>query len=129
MSKTLMISVVAITLALIFYTVGVWREHRRKLLKIQDVVCFLLGLSMDITGTSLMSRMAEESEEVKGAVLSLHGITGLVAILLMIFHVVWAVIVLIRNKEDEKASFHRFSLFVWGIWLIPYFLGMAMGMM
>ena len=60
--------------------------------------------------------------------LSLHGSTGAAAIVLMAFHAVWAAIVLIRNREREKRTFHRFSVLVWAIWLIPYFSGVVMGM-
>lgn len=32
--------------------------------------------------------------------------------------------------HDEKAivNFHRFSIVVWAIWLVPYFSGVIMGM-
>jgi uncharacterized repeat protein (TIGR03987 family) len=50
-------------------------------------------------------------------------ITGAAALLLMVLHLVWAVIVLLRNREAEKSSFHKFSLIVWVIWLVPYFTG------
>ena len=41
---------------------------------------------------------------------------------------VWAFIVLIKNKQEAKERFHKFSLIVWAIWLIPYLIGMFMGM-
>jgi uncharacterized repeat protein (TIGR03987 family) len=44
-----------------------------------------------------------------------------VAILLMVLHAVWAVVVLRRGDEHALTSFHRFSVFVWAVWLIPYF--------
>ncbi len=54
--------------------------------------------------------------------------TGALAVCLMAIHLCWAVIVLIRNRPSEKASFHKFSIIVWVIWLIPYFTG-AIGAM
>ena len=51
--------------------------------------------------------------------------TGLVALLLMALHLGWAVVTMIRDRFDEKRVFHRFSIVVWVIWLIPYFTGMA----
>ncbi len=50
-----------------------------------------------------------------------HGISGLLAIALMAVHAVWASVVLARRDERLIRSFHRFSLAVWAIWLIPYF--------
>ena len=55
---------------------------------------------------------------------NLHGITGLIALLLMAFHAVWATVILIAKKEHAKQTFHKFSIMVWAIWLIPYVLGM-----
>jgi uncharacterized repeat protein (TIGR03987 family) len=38
----------------------------------------------------------------------------------MLIHALWAYVVL--RKKDEKAinNFHKFSVAVWAIWLIPY---------
>jgi len=37
-------------------------------------------------------------------------------------------VVLIRKDERWIHSFHRFSVTVWAIWLIPYFSPMLLGM-
>ena len=118
-------AVIAITLALIFYTIGVWAEHRAKDLKAWHLVCFWLGLCMDTTGTALMTRLADGSAS---GLMSAHGITGAIAIVLMMIHAVWASIVLARGDEKAKHTFHRFSIIVWVIWLVPFVLGMMMGM-
>lgn len=51
-----------------------------------------------------------------------------VAIVLTAVHLVWAVVVVLRDRPSEKAGFHRFSIVVWSIWLIPHFTG-AIGAM
>jgi len=33
-----------------------------------------------------------------------------------------------KGKEKTRKIFHRYSIIVWIIWLIPYFGGMYMGM-
>ncbi len=60
--------------------------------------------------------------------LDLHNLTGLIAILLMLIHSVWATVVAIKKDPKKLRSFHKFSLIVWIIWLIPYFSGVFMGM-
>lgn len=50
-----------------------------------------------------------------------YGISGILAIALMAVHAVWASVVLVRRDERLIRSFHRFSVTVWAIWLIPYF--------
>lgn len=127
MGRKLIISIIAITLAFVFYTVGVWWEHRQRELRKIHLLFFVLGLICDVTGTTLMSVMAGSSEET-GTLMSVHGITGAIAIMLMMLHAIWALLVLIRNRPTEKQSFHKFSVIVWAIWLVPYILGMVMGM-
>jgi len=51
MSGILITAIVTITLALVFYTIGVWSEHHSKRLKKPHLVFFWLGLCMDTTGT------------------------------------------------------------------------------
>ncbi len=36
--------------------------------------------------------------------------------------------VLLRKDEKAITSFHRFSVIVWAIWLIPYFTGFFVSM-
>ena len=54
-------AIVSITLALVFYSIGTWGERLQKVLKIWHIVFFLLGLTADTLGTSIMSRIVEES--------------------------------------------------------------------
>lgn len=118
-------AVIAITAALIFYSIGVWSEHRAKWLKPIHLVFFWLGLIMDAAGTHMMSLISGSETSM---IMSVHGITGMIAILLMLIHAVWATAVLVSGNEKARQSFHRFSLSVWVIWLIPFLIGMIMGM-
>lgn len=100
--------------ALIFYTIGVWAERIQGRLKLWHLILFIFGLICDTWGTGIMFRFSE------GMLFSLHGITGLLAIILMFIHAAWALIVLIKKDENMISKFHRFSIFVWIVWLIPY---------
>lgn len=120
----LIIAVILINLALIFYTVGVWWEHRNGSLRVSHVIAFSLGFLCDTGGTTAMSLLSEHN-----SLLSFHGVTGLIAILLMLFHLLWAIRVLVKKDEKTKRTFHKFSLLVWGIWLVPYLSGAVFGML
>jgi len=100
--------------ALVFYSIGVWSERISGQLKPWHLIFLVLGLICDTWGTGMMFEM------VGGMTFDIHGITGVIAILLMFIHAVWAFVVL--KKKDEKAihNFHKFSVAVWVIWLIPY---------
>ncbi len=116
-------AIISITTALVFYTIGVWSEKLQGRLKSWHLILFYLGLVFDTLGTTLMSRLTEG-----GFVLNFHGVTGLLAIILMFLHALWATIVLLKHDEKAKKNFHRFSIVVWLIWLIPFISGAAFGM-
>lgn len=126
MSTQLIFAIATITLALIFYTWGVFGERRAGRLTKKNLLLFWLGFAFDTTGTTIMSFMADGRDS--GSVMSWHAVTGLIAILLMLVHAIWATYVLMRGSARMKQNFHRFSIVVWAIWLIPYVLGMVMGM-
>ncbi len=113
-------AVIFINLALVSYTIGVWSEKRSGRLQKKHLVFFGLGLLFDTIGTTFMKLLAESQP------LHLHGITGLIALLLMFFHTVWAIFVLGRKKENQIKQFHKFSLFVWILWLVPYSIGVGL---
>ncbi len=113
---------IIITLALVFYSVGVWSERFAGRLKLWHLVFFWMGLVCDTWGTGMMMDMAG------GLTFDLHGITGMLAIILMLVHAVWATIVLIKKDEAAIINFHKFSVLVWVIWLVPYFSPMIFGM-
>lgn len=130
MPKLLIPAIIFISLALVFYTIGVWGEFLSKILKKKHVVIFWCGLICDFLGTSTMSLIAMSGTDkgITSAELLLHRDTGILAIVLMLFHAIWATWVFNKGSERAKKTFHKFSLIVWIIWLIPYFIGMYIGM-
>ena len=123
MSSKLIMAIITITLALIFYTIGVFSERKSGTLKKFHVIIFWIGLIFDTTGTTIMSTLATG-----GSLLSPHGITGALAIVLMLFHAVWATIVFFKKDIKKLQNFHKFSIVVWLIWLVPYIIGLIIGM-
>jgi uncharacterized repeat protein (TIGR03987 family) len=120
----LLYAILAISMALVFYTIGVWSEKIQGNLKTWHLIMFWIGFAFDTTGTTLMSKLANGV-----FTLNFHAVTGIAAIVLMLIHAVWATKVLIGNNKVEKRNFHRFSIIVWIIWLIPYISGAVFGMM
>jgi len=117
-------SATLITLALVFYSIGVWSERLSRYLKPWHVAAFWTGLAFDISGTLAMHRLAEGAFDLS----DLHTFTGQIALWLMFAHAVWATRVVVRGTEEARRGFHRYSLVVWMIWLIPYFGGWYLGM-
>ena len=124
MTRLLIISTILINLALIFYSLGVWSERISRYLKTWHVSAFWIGFTFDVSGTYAMSRLATGPFNL----LALHTLTGQIALWLMFAHAIWATYVVRKGSEKVRTGFHRYSLLVWFIWLVPYFGGMFMGM-
>lgn len=116
----LLFAVIAMISALIFYSIGVWGEKISGRLTSVNVFFFWIGFSFDTTGTTLMGIISGSFKA------DVHGITGLLAIILMFVHALWATAVLVRKQENMIRKFHKFSIVVWFFWLIPFGTGVVM---
>lgn len=124
MPNLVILSTTLITLALVFYSLGVWSERIAKYLKPWHVAAFWIGFTFDVSGTYTMHLIAKGPFDI----LEPHTLTGQLALWLMLLHAIWATRVIIKKDELMKIKFHKFSLVVWLFWLIPYFGGMYLGM-
>jgi len=116
----LLFSIIAMMSALIFYSIGVWGEKISGRLSLANVIFFWIGFSFDTVGTTIMGIISGSFQA------NIHGITGLLAIILMFIHALWATIVLAKKQEGLIVKFHRFSIIVWLIWLIPFGTGIVL---
>ena len=73
-TSVIAIASTAITLALVFYTIGVFNEHRAGTLNLSHIIFFYMGLVFDTAGTAAMSVIARGNS----ANLA-HATTGLLA--------------------------------------------------
>jgi len=103
--------------ALAFYSTGVWSERLASRLKPWHLAMFWLGFACDTTGTETMRRIAGRLR------FTFHGVTGAIALLLMLVHAAWATVVLVRGEERGIRTFHRVSVIVWTVWLVPFISG------
>ena len=124
MSTLLLTSTILITLALVFYSIGVWAERIVRYLKPWHVVAFWTGLAFDISGTWAMHLLSKGLFDLSDP----HTLTGQIALWLMLVHAIWATVAIRKGSEKARRNFHRYSLVVWLIWLVPYFGGMYIGM-
>jgi hypothetical protein len=46
----------------------------------------------------------------------------------MLFHAAWATVAHASRREEPKLRFHKLSVVVWAIRLLPYISGMLAGM-
>jgi uncharacterized repeat protein (TIGR03987 family) len=107
--------------AFALYSCGVWAVFLGKRLRPWHAALFWLGLAADTAGTELMRRLGG------GLHWNLHTATGAAALLLMLGHALWATVVLAKGAEGPIRTFHRISLTVWTIWLVPFVTGLLLG--
>jgi len=124
MNSLLILSTILITLALVFYSTGIWSERFSSYLKGWHVAAFWTGFVFDVSGTWAMTRLSQHPFNM----LEMHTLTGQTALWLMLVHAIWATYVVRKGSEKLRKTFHRYSMIVWLIWLIPYFGGMIIGM-
>jgi uncharacterized repeat protein (TIGR03987 family) len=117
-------SSILITLALISYSLGVWSERFSRYLKPWHVRAFWTGFAFDLGGTAGMHLIATQPFNL----LQPHTLTGQLALWLMLVHAIWATKVVRRGTEESRKGFHRYSVVVWTIWLVPYVGGMLLAM-
>lgn len=126
-------AMVFINLALVLYTAGVWSEKIQGELNRRHLLIFWLGIICDWLGTAAMGEIARAAAgEVPhaGAYLpfhtNFHSLTGFFALALMVVHAGWATFVLLGGRQNARRNFHRYSLMVWLVWLIPFVSGMLL---
>lgn len=79
MSLLLILSTVFITLALVFYSLGVWAERISRYLKPWHVAAFWTGFAFDVSGTVGMHILAKGAFNLTNA----HTLTGQIAVWLI----------------------------------------------
>jgi uncharacterized repeat protein (TIGR03987 family) len=124
MSSTLLAAVILVTAALGLYSFAVWGEQVTHELRRGFILAFWTGFICDTAGTSLMAVIASESAKVN----YLHTGAGLLAIVLMGLHALWAALVWWRQDRHAEELFHRFSRYVYFVWLFAFATGGAMNM-
>lgn len=124
MTGQLLFAIIAMTTALISYSIGVWGEKRAGTIKPVHLTAFWFGLICDTTGTETMRRIAIQNGSASG--LNLHSGLGALALVLMAVHAVWASWTYLKADTRARQTFHRFSLGVWSLWLLPYVGGLVL---
>lgn len=109
-------SISLISLALSLYTTAIWSERIKHRLRPWMLFIFILAFICDILGTSLMAKNHPQAH------LNLHTICGLLALIIMLVHLLWAVDALARQGRC-LLLFHRFSIWAWALWLIAFVSG------
>lgn len=109
-------SVGLILVALVLYTLAIWSEKIKQQLRPWMLFTFICGFVCDLIGTSIMG------VQNGGLSLTIHGICGILALIIMLIHLLWAVDALARGGRCQ-ALFTKYSIYAWGVWLLAFVSG------
>ena len=121
MSNLILLSVVLITLALILYSVGVWKSWRGGRLTGTGVVIFWIAVVCDALATRFMGARVETIRW------DLHTISGYLALALMAGLTVYGTAALLQKREAWLTRFPRLAIPIWVIWFASYVTGVWLG--
>lgn len=122
MPTVILIAVITIVAALVFYSAAVWWNWLNKRLKPRHLVLFYLGLTCDILATALMRSTVPE------ITYDFHTIIGLTALVLMLIVTATGSYALYRNNEGMLNNFHKFGLSIWFFWVVSWLTGVVVGL-
>jgi TIGR03987 family protein len=117
-------AIAAFTLALVFYTIGIWAQKQNGSLQAWHVIVLWIGFIFDFSGTARMVGLSKAPLDI-----NFHSVIGYLAITLMLLLAVLATCTLLKGSEIQKRDFYRFSIAVWIIWILSYLSGIIVGMM
>lgn len=123
MKPAVLLSVVSITIALVMYTVAIWRSWRLKMLMPTHLVLLWLGVAADAFATRNMGLSIDG-----GIVWDYHTIAGFTGLGLMAVLAVTGTWARLTNREGVLSRFYRSAIPAWCIWVASYLAGIVIGM-
>ncbi len=120
-NKSVLLSILAFTMALLCYTTGVLLEVGSGKMEPWILLIFWLGLAFEICGAIPMFRRSEGN-------ITFHGIVGAIGLLLIILHNIGASLAVMGEWNVVLKMFPMLSVFVYLIWLVAFLTGMIAGM-
>lgn len=127
MSSELIFALGAMILSLVFYTLGVIGERKSKSINKVNIILFWLGFICISIGIYFISGIVQSSiESTDIATSMLQSLVSMISVFIMLFHCVWGSWALIRNNESQQKIFHKYSLIIWIVWLVPYLISIML---
>jgi len=119
MKPILMIGSTVVTLALIFYCIGIITEQRQKRINKKVLTFLTLGLISDVSATLCMIIGSSNSP------FTFHGFIGYAALLAMIIETVMAYRFNLQFGSEKQVSkkLHLYSRFALILWIAVYITG------
>ena len=116
MNDTIMRAVVVVTLALIFYSIGIITEQRKSSVSRFVLIFLTLGVTLDITSTVLMIMGSSH--------ITIHGFIGWSALAVMLVDAILIWRYWIKNKSATvPRGLNLYTRYAYAWWVIAYIAG------
>jgi uncharacterized repeat protein (TIGR03987 family) len=119
MKTVSMIGSMVVTIALVFYSIGYFKEKRGKLITSSVLLFYTIGVTLDITATVLMIIGSSKG------MLTLHGFIGYSSLLGMLTDtfILWRYNLQSGSHRNVTRGVHLFSTITYTWWVIAYITG------
>lgn len=119
MNPILIIGMTIVTGALIFYSIAVIPEQRKKALNSMIMTCLTIGIVLDVTATAFMIAGS------RNLPFTVHGILGYSALLSMLIDTIltWRYWKSANSHQPVTRGLHLYTRFAYTWWVIAYFAG------
>jgi hypothetical protein len=119
MKTVSMIGSMVVTIALVFYSIGYFKEKRGKLITSRVLLFYTIGVTLDITATILMIIGSSKG------MLTLHGFIGYSSLLGMLTDtfILWRFNLQNSSQRSVTPGVHLFSTITYTWWIIAYITG------
>lgn len=119
MNPTLTIGMAIVTGALVFYSIAVITEQRKKSLSSFIIICLTIGIVLDVTATAFMIAGSRKLP------FTVHGILGYSALLAMLIDTIltWRHWKSLNISQPVPRGLHLYTRFSYSWWVLAYFAG------
>lgn len=124
MNSLLIAGTIIVNLALVCYTVGIFREQRSHRVDAATLRWLMFGVTFDVTATAFMISGSSHGP------FTLHGLLGFSSLAAMLLETGLAWRHRARSGDERVPVWlHRYSRLAYGWWIVAYITGAALVMM
>ena len=119
MDTIIKIGVIAVLFALLFYSIGIFTEQRKKVINKTVLIFLSLGLFFDIAATGSMIMGSNNS------MFTFHGVIGYAGLIAMTIETILAYRFNSKYGAEVKVgkALHHYSLYAYILWVIVFITG------
>ncbi len=124
MPLNIIIGLIALLVAIVFYSIGSWGAFRSKAVTQRQVVYLWIGFAFDAVATAMMAIQAGGLDLSPFADL-LHTLLAFLAMFGMLAAAIVGMRAVMRDDDGMRAAVARWVLAPWALWVLVFVWGMV----